>query len=134
MSVGHVPDEHLAVKSVTGRQKKAIIVRKSEVAHFMVVLTQPKDRLLLFKVPDDNVGVLTTLSRGKQLAVVADGEARDHIVVGCQEVLVMWVLDITHHNTTANDKHVLTRTRVQMNRGDDGTREANRMVKFNLAT
>ena len=46
----------------------------------------------------------------------------------------MWVLDITNHNTTANDKHVLTRTRVQMNRGDDRTREANRMVKFNLAT
>lgn len=38
MAVGHVPNEHLAVKGVTCGHQKAIVMGESQIAHFMVVL------------------------------------------------------------------------------------------------
>ena len=65
MTVGHIPDEHLAVEGVAGRKKESIVVRECKVANLMVMFTQPVDRLLLLKVPHNDVRVLATLTRSK---------------------------------------------------------------------
>ena len=50
-----------------------------------------------------------------------------------QEVLIVGILNVAHHDATPDDEDVLAGTRVQMNRIDDGTTEANRVVKFDLS-
>ena len=56
-------------------------MRERKIAYFMVMLAQSVDRLLLLKVPNNDVRVLSTLSRGEQASIVADGEASDCVIV-----------------------------------------------------
>ena len=56
-------------------------MRESKIAHFMVMFAQSVDRLLLLEVPNNDVRVLSTLSRGEQASIVADGEASDRVIV-----------------------------------------------------
>ena len=68
------------------------------------MLTQSKDRRFLFEIPNNDVGVLTTLSRGQKLAVVADRKAGNGVIMCRQEVLIVRVLNVANHNTAANDE------------------------------
>ena len=87
---------------------------ESQIGHFVVVLRQPIDSLLLCKVPDDDVRVLTSLTGSQEVTVAGDGEAGNLVVMGSQEMLVVRVLDVTDDDAASNDKKVLARTRVQM--------------------
>ena len=133
VTVGHVPDEHLAVEGVSRRQKQLIVVGERKILNLVVMLRQPVNGLLLSKVPDNNVGVLSALTRCKQLAIVGDLEASDGVVMGGQEVLVVRVLNVSDHDAAADDKKVFASARVQMNRVDDGAGEADRVIKLDLA-
>ena len=55
VSVGHIPNEHLAVKRVPRGHEKSIVVREGQVAHFVIVLREPINSLLLSIVPDNDV-------------------------------------------------------------------------------
>ena len=77
MSVGHIPDEHLAIQRVPCRDQQAIIVGESQVANLMIVLRQSIDSLLLAVVPDYDIRVFAALPRRQQVTIVGDGEAHD---------------------------------------------------------
>ena len=81
MPIRGVPDEHLAIKGVTSRQKQAVVVGECQVAHLVVVLTEPVDGLLGCIVPDDDVRVLSTLARSQEVSSVRDSEASNCIVM-----------------------------------------------------
>ena len=51
----------------------------------------------------------------------------------CQEVLIVWVLNVPHYDAAADDKHIFARAWVQMHRVYNRAREADRVVKLNLA-
>lgn len=59
---------------------------------------QSENGLLLIEVPQHDVGVLAALTASKQLSIVGDGQASNLVVVRCQEVLVVGVLQVAHHD------------------------------------
>ena len=73
-------------------------MRESKVGHFMIVLRQSVDCSFLRVVPDNDVRVFTTLACRKHVSISCDSDACNRIVMGCQEMLVVWVLNITDHD------------------------------------
>ena len=55
MPVSHVPDEHLAIESISSGHHEAVIMGKGKMSYLMVMLLQPVDNLFLGKVPYDYV-------------------------------------------------------------------------------
>ena len=107
---------------------------EGQVAHFVIVLREPINSLLLSIVPHNDVRVLAALPRGKQASIVGDGEALNCVVVRCKEVLVVGILNIAHNDATADNQDVLASARMQMDAVRDGTTVANGMIKFDLAS
>lgn len=63
-SVGHIPYQDLPVFGHTTGQEQAIIVREIDEGHTVVVLRQPEEQRSFLKAPDDDVGILSPLTRG----------------------------------------------------------------------
>jgi hypothetical protein len=131
VSVGGVPDEHLAIKLIAGGNQEAVVMREGEVRDGVVMLRQSEDGLLLIVVPDDNVRVVSLLSGGEQLAHVGDGDASDQIIVRCQEMLAVGIVQITCHYAATSDHYVLFRVGVQENRVINLSAEADGVVQLN---
>ena len=55
MAVSSVPDEQFSIKLIACRYKKSVIMRKSKVLDFEVMLTQPEDSSLVVIVPNDYI-------------------------------------------------------------------------------
>ena len=115
MSVGHVPDKHLAIQGVSSRQKQSVIVRESQVLYLMVMLRESVDGLFLLEVPNYDIRVLTSLARCKQASIVCNCQACDSVVVCGQEMLIMRVLNISDNDAASDNKKVLATSWVQVN-------------------
>jgi hypothetical protein len=65
MAVSSVPDEQFSIKLIACRDKKSVIMRKSKVLDFEVMLTQPEDSSLVVIVPNDYIWVVSSLAYTK---------------------------------------------------------------------
>jgi len=91
----------------------------------MVVLRQSENRFLGVVVPDDDVRVLSSLSRGKEGSVVRDSQTSDLVIMGCHEVLVVRVLNITNYDTATSNEGVVFASRVEVDSVLDLATETN---------
>ena len=66
------------------------------------------------------------------MAVVRNCEASNLIIMGCQEVLIMGILQISDHDAASGNKDELFQTWVQMHRVNNFARVTNRVVQFHL--
>ena len=114
VSVGHVPNKHLAVQGVSCREKQSVVMRECQVLYLMVMLRESVDSLFLLKVPDYDIGVLATLARRKQTSVVCNCQASDGVVVSGQEMLIVRVLNISDNDAASHNEEVLAASWVQV--------------------
>ena len=68
------------------------------------------------------------LTWGEETSHVWNSEACDEVVVGCQEVLAVWVIQITGHDGASSDADVLFCIRMEEDRVVNLTAEADSMV------
>ena len=92
---------------------------ESQVAYFVIMLRKSIDGLLAGIVPDDDVRVFSSLTRCKHISIVGYSETGDCIIMSCQEVLIVGVLNVAHDDATADDQDVLARTWMQTDTVDD---------------
>ncbi len=62
--VGHIPYQDLPVFGHTTGQEQAIVVREIDEGHTVVVLRQPEEQRSFLEAPDNDVGILSPLTRG----------------------------------------------------------------------
>mmetsp|Transcript_47722 Transcript_47722/g.102284 ORF Transcript_47722/g.102284 Transcript_47722/m.102284 type:complete len:265 (+) Transcript_47722:1032-1826(+) len=67
-----VINKHTAVHDICARVQEAVVVGKAEAVDAMVLLLETEDLLLCIEVPEDDVSVLTLLTRGAEAAAVGD--------------------------------------------------------------
>ena len=99
MSICSITDEKLAVERIAYAEQKTIVIRKRQSRYFVIVLREAEDCALSLVIPNHDVAILAPLARGKHLAVVADGEAGDLVVVSSEEVLIVGVVQVANHDT-----------------------------------
>ena len=114
MSVGHVPNKHLAIQGVSSRQKQSVVVRERQVLYLMVMLRESVDGLFLLEVPNYDIRVLASLARCKQTSIVCNCQAGDSVVMSGQEMLIMRVLNISDNDAASDNEEVLAASWVQM--------------------
>lgn len=72
-------------------------------SNLIVMFRKSENSSLGGEVPQNDIRVVTFLSRSNQVPLVGNGEASDLIIMSCQEVLVVRITEVTNHNAAASD-------------------------------
>lgn len=80
----------------------------------MVMLGQSENRLLLIVIPNDDIRIFAFLTARKQLTIVTDRETSDLVVVSGKEVLIVRILQITHHDARSSHQDELFQAWMQV--------------------
>lgn len=64
--VGHIPYQNLSILGHAARQKQAVVVRKIDEGHAVVVFRQSEEQTSLLETPDYDIRVLPSLARSNK--------------------------------------------------------------------